>query len=123
MNQTGGTAWRRPARTSRIGLEGALFTGASEVGCLAYTRAPSLAIIEAPKLLEFDGLVLAILIKRRSPDLVRRLMFGAAKTERRSKTQIQIAHALQRVDEPFGVELRSGTRHRLDQHARRKIAL
>src|SRR6266567_8204234 len=149
MNQTGGAAWRWPARTSRIGLEGVLFIGGHPRLDAWLTRAlrswpsrtpeghgtpiPSqeeatrfaLAAFRAPMapiLLEFDGLVLAILIQRCSPDLVRRLMFGAAETERCSKTQIQIAHALQRIDQLFGVELRSGTRHRLDQHVRAEIA-
>src|SRR5437667_8488084 len=113
MNQAAGTAWRRPARTSRIGFWGAVFTRASGVGCLAYTRTPCLATTEGAKLFKLDGLVLSILIKRRTPDLVRSLMFGAAKVERRSKTQIQVAHALQRVDELLGVERRSGALHRL----------
>ena len=56
---------------------------------------------------QFDGLPLAAFIQRRSPDLVRRLMFGAAKVKWDSEAQIDIAHVLQDVDELFGVELRA----------------
>jgi len=50
-------------------------------------------------------------------------MFGPAKAERSAETQIQTAGVLQRVDQPFGVELRSGALDALDQHIRRHIAL
>ena len=70
-----------------------------------------------------EGLVLAVIIKRRSPDLVRSLVFGAAKTEIGSKTQVEIARVLQDVDELFGIELRSGTFKPLDQNVGRNVAL
>src|SRR5450631_2114045 len=72
--------------------------------------------------LQFDGLEFPAFIQRRSPDLVRRLVFGAAKTERDSKTQIEIAHVLQDVDELLGIELRSRTLERLDQDIGRNEA-
>ena len=49
-------------------------------------------------------------------------MFSAAKTERCSKPQVEIAHTFQGVDELFGIELRSGTFKSLDQNVRRNIA-
>jgi hypothetical protein len=60
-------------------------------------------------IVEFDRLVLPVFIKRRSPDLVRRLVFGTAKTKRHAKTEIE------QVDQPFSIELRSGTLEPLDQ--------
>src|SRR5476649_2820669 len=65
--------------------------------------------------LQFDGLEFPAFIQRRSPDLVRSLMFGAAKTKRDSKARIEIAHVLQDVDELLGIELRPGTLERMDQ--------
>src|SRR4051812_35575283 len=59
-------------------------------------------------LLEFDRLIRAGLVHRRAPDLVRGLVLGPAETERRAEAQIQIAGVFQRVDQPFGVELRAG---------------
>src|SRR3981081_2607600 len=74
-------------------------------------------------LLELECLVLAGLIKRRSPDLVRGLVFSAAKAELSSKTQIEIAGLLPDVDELLGIELRSDTLKRLDQDVGGDIAL
>ena len=62
---------------------------------------------EVPILFKLDGLVLPVVIKRRSPDLVRCLVFGAAKTEIGSKTQVEIARILEDVDKLLGIELRS----------------
>src|ERR1700704_6699483 len=72
---------------------------------------------------KFDRLVLAAFIERRSPDLVRSLVFSAAETELGSKTQIELAGILQDVDELLGIELRSATFECLDQDACRNIAL
>src|SRR6266576_883939 len=76
-----------------------------------------------PKLFKFDGLELAVIVKRRSPDLVRSLVFSAAKTEIGSKTQVEIARILQDVDELLGIELRSRTFKPLDQNVGRNVAL
>jgi hypothetical protein len=59
------------------------------------------------QLFEFDRLVFSVFVDRRSPDLVRSLVFGAAKTELGSKAQVEIARVLQDVDERLGIELRS----------------
>src|SRR3984893_6975838 len=69
----------------------------------------------APISFKFNGLVLPVFIDRRSPDLVRSLVFGAAKTKRDSKAHIEIMHVLQDVDEFFGIELRPRALERLDQ--------
>src|SRR5882762_9996623 len=82
----------------------------------------SLRCALAPISFELDCLVLSGFIKRRSPDLVRSLVFGAAKTELGSKAQVEIAHILQDVDEPFGIELWSGTFECLDQDVGRNVA-
>src|SRR5713101_3764245 len=74
-------------------------------------------------LFEFQGLVLAVIVKRRPPDLVRCLVFSAAKTEIGSKTQVEIARVLQDVDKLLGIELRSGTFNPLDQNVGRNVAL
>jgi hypothetical protein len=66
------------------------------------------------QLFELDRLVFSVFVDRRSPDLVRSLVFGAAKTELGSKTQVEIARILQDVDELLGIELRSGTPKPLD---------
>src|SRR3981189_3406108 len=76
-----------------------------------------------PLLFKFYGLVLPVIIKRRSPNLVRSLVFSAAKTEIGSKTQVEIACVLQDVDELLGIELRSGTFKPLDQDVGRNVAL
>src|SRR5712664_1094125 len=88
----------------------------------ASRRAPSLRCALAPVSFELDCLVLSGFIKRGSPDLVRSLVFGAAKTELRSKAEVEIAHILQDVDEPFGIELWSGTFECLDQDVGRNVA-
>ena len=49
-------------------------------------------------------------------------MFSAAKAERSSKPQVEIARILQDVDELFGIELRSSTFKSLDQDVRRNVA-
>src|SRR3981081_2733207 len=49
-------------------------------------------------------------------------MFSAAKTERGSKPQVEIAHALPVVDKLFGLEWRTGTFKSLDQDVRRIVA-
>src|SRR6266851_8030656 len=72
---------------------------------------------------KFDSLVLAAFIERRSPNLVRSLVFGAAETELGSKTQIELAGILQDVDELLGIELRSATLKCLDQDVCRNKAL
>src|SRR6266849_8157508 len=72
---------------------------------------------------KFDGLVLAAFIERRSPDLVRSLVFSAAETELGSKTQIELPGILQDADELLGIELRSATLECLDQDVCRNIAL
>src|SRR5229473_5890737 len=78
-----------------------------------------------PRAISFklDGLVLPVFVDRRSPDLVRSLVFGAAETEIGAKTQIEIARVLQGVDQLLGIELRPGTLQPLDQNAGRDVAL
>src|SRR6266850_4874728 len=83
-------------------------------------RAP---ILFKPILFEFQGLVLAVIVKRRSPDLVRCLVFSATKTEIGSKTQVEIARVLQDVDKLLGIELRSSTFKPLDQNVGRNVAI
>src|SRR5712671_4693947 len=73
-------------------------------------------------LFKFNGLVLSVFINRRSPDLVRSLVFGAAKIKWDSKAQIEIAHVLQDVDELLGIELRPRALERLDQDIGRNEA-
>lgn len=63
----------------------------------------------APISFKFDRLIRSGFIKRRSPNLVRSLVFPADKTERGSKSQVKIVGILQDVDELFGIELRSGS--------------
>src|SRR5216683_3722514 len=75
------------------------------------------------QLFEFDRLVFSVFVDRRSPDLVRSLVFGAAKTELGSKTQVEIARVLQDVDELLGIELRSSALEPLDQDVGCNIAL
>src|SRR5450755_4774531 len=65
---------------------------------------------------KFDGLILPVFVDRRSPDLVRSLVFGAAKTEIGAKTQVEIARVLQGVDQLLGIELGARTLQPLDQH-------
>jgi hypothetical protein len=82
-------------------------------------RAPIIMVLRRAcsaisQLFELDRLVFSVFVDRRSPDLVRSLVFRAAKTELGSKTQVEIARVLQDVDELLGIELRSGTPKPLD---------
>src|SRR5712664_3284404 len=100
----------REIRSARCSSENcAIRPPISSTARRAWRRAPSLRGVLAPISFELDGLVLAGFIKRRSPDLVRSLVFGAAKTELGAKAEVEIAHVLQDVDEFFGIELCSGT--------------
>src|SRR6266849_7906909 len=72
---------------------------------------------------KFDGLVLPVFVDRRSPDLVRSLVFGAAETEIGAKTQVESARVLQGVDQLLGIELRSGTLQPLDKNVGREVDL
>src|SRR5712691_10015566 len=58
-------------------------------------------------LFELEGLVLALVVDGRAPDLVRGLVFGAAVIAGSTETQIETARVLERVDQLFGVELRA----------------
>jgi MHS family proline/betaine transporter-like MFS transporter len=71
---------------------------------------------------ELDRLVLSGFVKRGSPDLVRRLVFAAAKTESGSKTEVHVAGIFQDVDQLLGVELRPDGLQRLDQDVCRDVA-
>src|SRR6266851_10370636 len=87
-----------------------------DVGCGRTKRRPALP----PRAIsfKFDGLVFPVFVNRRSPDLVRSLVFGAAKTETGAKTQVEGARVLQGVDQLLGIELRSDTLQPLDQNVR-----
>jgi len=62
----------------------------------------------ASVLLELEGLVLALVVDGRAPDLVRGLVLGAAVAEGSPETQVEIARVLERIDQLFSVELRAG---------------
>src|SRR6266550_8053088 len=62
----------------------------------------------APRsLFELKGLVFALVVDGRAPDLVRGLVFGAAVAEGSPETHIEIARVLQRVDQLLSLELRA----------------
>src|ERR1700738_490258 len=82
-----------------------------------------LALPPGARSFKFDGLVLPVVVDRRSPDLVRGLVFGAAKPEIGAKTQVESARVLQGVDQLLGIELRSDTLQPLDQNVGRNVAL
>ena len=48
-----------------------------------------------PPLLHFNRLIHALLVQRGAPDLVGRLMFGAAEAERGAEAEIEVAGVLQ----------------------------
>src|SRR5258706_9699687 len=80
-------------------------------------------LVSSRHLFEFYRLVLSIFVNRRSPNLVRSLVFSAAETELGSKAQVEIARILQDVDEVFRIELRSIALKPLDQDVCRDLAL
>src|SRR6516165_1866498 len=66
-------------------------------------------------LFELERPVPAVFVDRRSPDLVRRLVFGTAEIEGSAETQIEIVRILENVDQVFGIELRACPFECLDQ--------
>src|ERR1700742_787995 len=74
-------------------------------------------------LIQFQRRVLAALVDRGAPDLVRGLVLGAAVAERRAEAEIDVAHRLEIVDQLLGVEVYPGLPDRLDQHIGGDVAL
>src|SRR6185369_11464893 len=68
---------------------------------------------------EIDRLEAPGFVERRAPDLVRSLVIGAGKGERYPEAEVEIARALQRIDELLGIELRAGALQRVDQNVGR----
>src|SRR6185369_9456993 len=68
---------------------------------------------------EIDRLEAPGFVERRAPDLVRSLVIGAGKGERYPEAEVEIARALQRIDQLFGIELRAGALECVDQDVRR----
>src|SRR5271168_2759822 len=87
-----------------------------------YGGRPWLAPDDLGRLFQLESLVMPVVVDRRSPDLVRRLMFGAAEAKRSAEAEIEIARILQNVDQLFGIELRAGPFQGLDQDVGGDIA-
>ncbi len=66
-------------------------------------------------LFQLDCLEAAGLVERGAPDLFGGGVFRAAEIQRHAKAEIEIAGCLQRIDQPFGVELRSDALQPVDQ--------
>src|SRR5262245_37988593 len=64
-----------------------------------------------------------VFVNRRSPDLVRRLVFDAAEIERSAETQIEIVRILENVDQAFSIELRARSFECVDQDVSGNIPL
>src|SRR4051812_21304148 len=73
-------------------------------------------------LFQLDRLVAAVVVDRRSPYFVRRLVFCAAKIEGSSEAKIDVAHTLEIIDQLLGIDLRAGPFQGLDQDVGGDIA-
>src|SRR5882724_5482423 len=58
---------------------------------------------QALGLFELEGLVLALVVDGRAPDLVRGLVLGAAVAEGCPEAQVEIARVLERIDQLFSI--------------------